>query len=259
MEYIKKKSVECYLIERYKELLGKKLCSIFIYGSYSRGDRDKKDLDIVLILKNESDIKKYLGMIRRIYNTTMNKRNPRIFSLIEERITMCSPPYVCTSYSFKKMNFTKIFFTGRLKFWSLFQPRSIMLKNIKRTGKIVYGKNLFKYWRNIRIKKHDIYMLILKETLVVLFSFFLKLLGYTKRFEEYLSDVIKRCALNLYLVKRGRPAPSKQHAILLLKDQLYSIDYTFGLNNVQHFTLFKTILLLLKVYTLFSSSTYFEN
>ncbi len=131
------------LTSEIKRMLKDNLVSLIVFGSYARGDFNKNsDIDLIVVLK-----KKTKGIVARLMKLE-EKLSIKANSWIERKISLFLNSigfkkniFIFDEEEFKKQKFN--FCDSRLLSWLLI-PKGVIWSNIKKDGKVIYGKDLIK-------------------------------------------------------------------------------------------------------------------
>ncbi len=129
------------LSKRVRDLLKDDLVSMAVFGSYARGDYNRKsDVDLIVVVRNKTKdvISKVMKLEEEISIRASNwvdEKSSRFLNMIGFKKSI----FLFDENEFKKKKFN--FCDSRL-LSKLLIPKGVIWSNIKRDGKVVYGKDI---------------------------------------------------------------------------------------------------------------------
>ncbi len=128
---------------RLKRILKDNLISMIVFGSYARGDYNKdSDVDLIVVVKRKT--RKVINQLNKLEyelsikaNNWVDLQSSKFLNLIGFKKNI----FLFDEKEFNKKSFN--FCDSRL-LSKLLIPKGLIWTNIKREGKIVFGKNLLK-------------------------------------------------------------------------------------------------------------------
>ncbi len=133
---------------------GEDLISIILFGSFAEGYYSKgvSDVDVIVVLSNScqkedlESARATISSIEKRYNflQTGSGFADRILSLSSEHTGMFLSYFVCREIDILRGDFSRIFFRNRFLFLlsDAIVPKNIILTNIFKRYKVIYGRNL---------------------------------------------------------------------------------------------------------------------
>jgi len=243
--------------QKITKLLRSDLSYIMIYGSVARREKIKKDVDIIIAVRDALDVSSVKYEIEKLlFDKNREKGNilDSILFFIENFVGMNkSTVYICNKSDLEKADFDKIFCKTRPIISScILAPKTYILSGLKQDGKILYGnKKLLKEW-NIKIRNSDRLRGFIRS---MLFNFIALLVFpiLKKKSVEYSFYSIKSGILDSYTMNRGAPPKNILSCYkFFYKDNMCRQhlnnfeNYRKGLPN--RVNVIKTFIFLIKIY-----------
>lgn len=181
--------------------------SLILFGSYARGmGTEISDVDIIIIVidsVNKTRIQRaaqHLTWLELQYQLIVPSTSllDQINTVFDRQSGMFVSHFLCSRADFISNNFSKIFNTSRF-FTYFLAPNQFVFTNIRATGKIIWGKDLFPLMKPITINNNQLLKSYVLNSLQVLKSYVFNFHKSTK----HMLESIKWSLFNCYTYKTG--------------------------------------------------------
>ena len=196
---VSNKRANDYLISllRNLKIFNNDLESVILFGSHARADATiLSDVDVLIVLKqrNKIVINRIIKMMRYLETQYSYSRKPTnklelFLNYINIATGMFRSWFICTKQDLINQNFSKITGTNKI-IGKIFVPSKLILLNIKREGKVIFGNPniLKKITQPKKIEKQVIRSFFLNEIIAICALF---ITPFTKKSIFYSIESIK--------------------------------------------------------------------